>query len=131
MYACYLIKLLMWYNYSGLAVAVPGPVPNLMIIPDSIRHMENMRNITLSWGEPFNNFDPITNYTVTCSGPQCPQDFTTADNATRSYNLTNLSSADNYTFTVVASNSLGDGKPAVLMIAPLSGAVLYCNNYVM
>ena len=114
----------MWYNNVLLTVAVPGQVPNFMVILNSIRQMGNMYNLTLSWGEPFNNFDQITNYTVTCSGPQCPQDFTTADNATRSYNLINLSSADNYTFTVVASNSLGDGKPAVLMIAPLSGAIL-------
>ena len=84
-----------------------------------------MFNITLSWGEPFNNFDPIMNYTVSCSGDvQCPSTFTTADNTTRSYTVTNLNSAVSYTFTVVASNSLGSGQPATYTTTPLSG--IYC-----
>ena len=87
----------------------------------------NILNITLSWGEPFNNFDPIRNYTVTCSGDtQCPLNFTTADNTTRSYNVYNLNATITYSFTVVATNSLGSGEPTVFMTAPLTGTV-HCN----
>ena len=76
-----------------------------------------MVNITLSWGEPFNNFDPIINYTVMCSGDdQCPEDVTTTDNTTRSYIIANLTSMTTYTFSVVATNSIDSGEAGVLMI---------------
>ena len=81
---------------------------------DSMTVDGNMFNLTLSWGEPFNNFDPIVNYAVSCYGDvQCFSNFTTPDNSTRSYIVTNLNSAISYTFAVVASNSLGSGEPAI------------------
>ena len=81
-----------------------------------------MYNLTLSWGEPFNNFDPIVNYSVTCSGDaQCPQPFTTPDNITRSYDVYNLNATLTYTFTVVATNSIGSGELAIFMTTILSG----------
>ena len=71
--------------------------------------------LTLSWGEPFNNFDPIVNYTVSCSGDDtCPPNFTTTDNTTRSYTITNSTPMTNYTFSVVATNSIGSGEAGVL-----------------
>ena len=74
----------------------------------------NNVTLTLSWGEPFNNFDPIVNYTVSCSGDNtCPQIFTT-DNTIRSYTITNLTTMTNYTFSVVATNSIGSGEAGVL-----------------
>ena len=82
----------------------------------------NLLNITLSWEEPFNNFDPITNYTVACSGDdQCPPPFTTPDNTTRSYDVYNLNATTIYTFTVVATNSLGSGELAIFMTTLPSG----------
>ena len=82
----------------------------------------NMYNLTLSWGEPFNNFDPIMNYTVSCSGDvTCPPNYTTADNITRSHNVSNLNATIVYNFTVVATNSLGSGEPAMFLTAPLTG----------
>ena len=73
--------------------------------------------LTLSWGEPFNNLDPIVNYTVSCSGDvTCPPNFTTTDNTTRSYNITNLSPMTTYTFSVIATNSIGSGKAGIMMI---------------
>ena len=73
--------------------------------------------LTLSWGKPFNNFDPIVNYTVSCSGNvTCPPNFTTTDNITRSYIITNLIPMTNYTFSVVATNSIGSGEAGVVMI---------------
>ena len=74
-------------------------------------------SLTLSWGEPFNNFDPIVNYTVSCSGDvACPPNFTTTDNTTRSYTIANLTTMTNYTFSVVATNSIGSGEAGVVMI---------------
>ena len=73
--------------------------------------------LTLSWREPFNNFDPIVNYTVSCSGDvTCPPNFTTTDNTTRSYTNANLTTMTNYTFSVVATNSIGNGEAGVVMI---------------
>ena len=76
----------------------------------------------LSWIEPFNNLDPIVNYTVSCSGDvTCPPNFTTTDNTTRSYTITNLTPMTNYVFLVVATNSIGTGLGGALMITTPSG----------
>ena len=77
----------------------------------------NNVTLTLSWGEPFNNLDPIVNYTVSCSGDvTCPPNFTTTDNTTRSYTITNLTTMTNYILSVVATNSIGSGEAGVVMI---------------
>ena len=77
----------------------------------------NSVTLTLSWGEPFNNLDPIVNYTVSCSGDvTCPPNFTTTDNTTRSYTVTNLTSNGYYVFSVVATNSIGSGEAGVVTI---------------
>ena len=71
----------------------------------------------MSWEEPFNNLDPIVSYTVSCSGDDtCPPNFTTTDNTTRSYTITNLTPITNYTFSVVATNSIGSGEAGVVNI---------------
>ena len=88
--------------------------PNVMI---DINTYKNNITLTLSWGEPFNNLDPIVNYTVSCSGDvTCPLNFTTTDNTTRSYIITNLTPMTNYTFSVVATNSIGSGEAGVVVI---------------
>ena len=87
----------------------------------------NIVTLTLSWGEPFNNFDPIVNYTVSCSGDvTCPPNVTTTDNTTRSYTITNLTSMTNYTFSVVATNSISSGEAGVLEYTT-SGKVTVCS----
>ena len=88
-----------------------------MVITDSITLINDIITLTLSWEEPFNNFDPIMNYTVSCLGDAtCPENFTTTDNTTRSYNITNLTPLNNYTFSVVATNSINSGEAGVVMI---------------
>ena len=78
---------------------------------------ENNVTLTLSWGEPFNNLDSIVSYTVSCSGDDtCPPNFTTTDSTAKSYTITNLISMTNYTFSVVATNSIGSGEAGVVMI---------------
>ena len=91
-------------------------VPNITV-DDNIRINGNIVTITLSWGEPFYNLDPIVNYTVSCSSDvTCPPIFTTTDNTTRSYIITNLTTMTTYTFSVVATNSIGSGEAGVVMI---------------
>ena len=93
---------------------VPGKIPDL--------YFTNSTNggtveFTLNWGEPFNNLDPIVNYTVSCSGDDaCPPNFTITDNTTRSYTITNLTTMTTYTFSVVATNSIGSGEAGVVML---------------
>ena len=103
-------------------------VPNVMV---DINTYGNNITLTLSWGEPFNNFDPIVNYTVSCSGNvTCPPNFTTTDNTTRSYTITtNLTAMTNYTFSVVATNSIGSGEAGVVMITT-PGKVMNICTYV-
>ena len=92
-------------------------VPNVTVVHNSININGNNVTLTLSWGEPFNNLDPIVNYTVSCSGDvTCPPNFTTTDNTTRNYTITNLTPMTNYTFSVVATNSIGNGEAIVVMI---------------
>ena len=72
----------------------------------------NNFTLTLSWDEPFNNFDPIVNYILSCSGDNsCPA---TIIVTTRSYTITNLTPMTNYTFSVVATNSIGSGEAGVV-----------------
>ena len=96
------------YNY--LITGVPKIVPNVMVSTNGSND-----TLTLSWGEPCNYHDPIVNYTVSCSGDVCPLNFTTTDNTTRSYTITNLTPMTNYTFSVVATNSIGSGEAGVVM----------------
>ena len=101
---------------SGIPKTVPDVTAIAIINTNDITR--KAISISLSWGEPFNNFDPIVNYTVSCSGGvTCPPNFTTTDNTTRSYTITNLATVTNYTFSVVATNSIGSGEAGVVMIS--------------
>ena len=98
-----------------LHTAAPDQVTGVMVITNSITINDDTVTLTLSWGEPFNNFDPIMDYTVSCSGDiSCPPDFTTTNSTTRSYTITNLNQMSNYTFSVVATNSVGSGEAGVM-----------------
>ena len=89
-------------------------VPGVKVADDTINIASTIVNLTLCWKEPFNNFDPIVNYTVSCSGDAtCPSSFTTIDNNTRNY-ITDLTTMTTYTFSVVATNSMGSGEAGVL-----------------
>ena len=99
---------------------VPEMVPNVTVNDNTIKINRNNIALTLSWGEPFNNLDPIVNYTVSCSGDvTCPP--ATTDNTTRSYTITNLTPMTRYTFSVVATNSIGSGEAGVVMITTPQG----------
>ena len=105
-------------------------VPNVTVDDNTININGSNVTLTLSWGEPFNNFDPIVNYTVSCSGDvTCPPNFTTTDITTRSYTITNLTPLTNYTFSVVATNSIGSGEAGAVMITT-PGEVMNVCTYV-
>ena len=92
-------------------------VPSVKVVHSTIIVVGNSVNLTLSWGEPFNNFYPIVNYSysVSCSGHvTCPPNFTTTDNTTRSFVITNLIPVTNYIFSVLATNTFGRGEAGVL-----------------
>ena len=101
-------------NYSNIT-GIPAMVPGVTVDNNTININGNNITLTLSWGEPFNNLDPIVNYTVSCSG-NVPCPLTTTDNTTRSYTITNLTAMTDYTFSVVATNSIGSGEAGVVMI---------------
>ena len=88
-------------------------VPNVAIPDNTININGNIVTLTLNWGEPFNNLDPIVNYTVSCSGDvTCPPNFTITKNLII---ITNLTTMTTYTFSVVATNSIGSGEAGVVM----------------
>ena len=98
-------------------IGAPNQVPGVAVDVDTVTLDGNNVTLTLSWGEPFNNFDPIVSYTVSCSGDvTCPPNFTTTDNTTRSYTITNLTPMTNYIFSVVATNSIGSGEAGELNV---------------
>ena len=102
-------------------------VPRVTVDDNTININGNNVTLTLSWGEPFNNLDPIVNYTVSCSGDiTCPP--ATTDNTTRSYTITNLTPMTNYTFSVVATNSIGSGEAGVVMITT-PGEAMYVHYH--
>ena len=99
-------------------------VPGVTVDDNTINVNGNNVTLTLNWGESFNNLNPIVNYTVSCSGDvTCPQNFTTTDNTTRSYAIINLIPMTNYTFSVVATNSIGSGGAGVVMITTPPGEI--------
>ena len=98
-----------------MIIGVPAVVPGVKVDIRSVSIDMNIVTLTLSWGEPFNNFHPIVNYTVSCSRDvTCPSSFTTTDNTTRSYTIINLILKTTYTFSVVATNFYGSGEAGVL-----------------
>ena len=102
-------------------IGVPAEVPDVTVV---LNANKNKSAHILSWEEPFNNFNPIVNYTVSCSGDvTCPPNFTTIDNTTRNHTITNLAPVTNYTFSVVATNSVGSGKAGLLMVFIFQGEI--------
>ena len=95
----------------------PEMVPDVIVDDNTIGINGNTVFLTLSWEEPFNNFDPIVNYIVSCSGNiTCPINPITTDNTTRSYTIANLTTMTAYTFTVVATNSFGSGEVGIVNV---------------
>ena len=101
---------------------VPGRVPGIRL--GDVNVNGDVVTFILSWEEPFNYLDPIVNYTVSCSGDvTCPPSFTTTDNTTRSYTITDMVPMTTYIFSVVATNSIGSGEAGREMITTPSAGM--------
>ena len=125
MYSMYVL-----YLYQLIITGVPAMVPNVTVDVNIFNINRNNVTLTLSWGEPFSNHDPIMSYTVSCSGDNtCPPNFTTTDSTTRSHTITNLTTMTNYTFSVVATNSIGSGEAGVVMITTPGRNKVYLRMY--
>ena len=98
--------------YKLFIAGVPAMVPNVTVDISFING--SIVRLKLIWERPFNNLDPIMNYTVSCSGDDaCPPNFTTTEIRIIIPNLTPMTT---YTFSVVATNSIGSGEAGVVMI---------------
>ena len=107
----------LWITFIG----VPAMVPNVTIDYNTINVSANSVILILSWGEPFNNLDPIVNYTVLCSGDDaCHENFTTTDDAIV---ITNLTRNTYYEFSVRATNSIGSGEAGVANVTTPSEGI--------
>ena len=101
---------------------VPVKVSDLYVT--NITNGNNV-NFTLRWGEPFNNLDPIIMYHVSCSGDApCPQSYNTTNNHTRSHTFTGFTPKSYYTFSVVATNSIGSGEAGVVMVGKIINTII-------
>ena len=97
-------------------------VPGVTVDDNTISINGNNVTLTLSWGEPFDNLDHIMNYIVSCSGDvTCPPDFIIIKTT---YTITNLIPMTTYTFSVVATNSIGRGEAGVVMITTPQGDII-------
>ena len=100
-------------------------VPGVKVNQNTFKNYRNNITLTLSWGKPFNNLYPILSYTVSYSSDvTCPPNFTKTDITTRSCTITNLSPKTKYTFSVVATNSIGSGKAGILDYT-IPGEIIY------
>ena len=92
-------------------------VGNVMIALNTVNISDNNNvRFTLNWDKPFDNFDPIVNYTITinCNDSSCPVTFNvTATSANVSF-ITDLSIMTS--LSVTASNTVGTSNPTTIVI---------------
>jgi len=108
-------------------VGVPGPVANLQY--STMMLAEANVSLSLTWEEPFSNFNPIDHYTVSgCTRTdsvigitKCPNFtvFSTIDVAVTNFHINGLPSNARYTFMVTAANSLGDGMAVSIRVSTM------------
>ncbi|WP_263457803.1 fibronectin type III domain-containing protein [Nocardioides ochotonae] len=84
----------------------PAGIPTAVTTPTAVRGNQSS---VVSWAPATGNGSPITSYTVLAT----PGDHTaTVDAATRTTTITGLSNGTAYTFTVTATNAIGDSIPS-------------------
>ena len=102
-------------------------VGNVMIDVHTIITNNNNVSFTVNWDEPFANFDPIMNYTITvnCSDASCPVMSTITTTSASVNFITDLSMMT--PLSVTASNTIVTSDPTIVVIA---GKLLYFCTYV-
>ena len=101
--------------YVRISTAAPASVTNIMIDIDTVNIDSNV-SFTLNWDEPFDNFDPIVNYTITinCNDASCPVMFTVTTTSAIVSFITDLSIMT--PLSVTATNTIGTSDPATIII---------------
>ena len=96
--------------------AAPDMVGNVMIDLNTVNVDNNNVSFTLNWTEPFANFDPVVNYTITinCTDAQCPAMFTVTTTSASVNFINDLSMMT--PLSVTASNTVGTSDPATITI---------------
>jgi len=108
---------------SALNVSVSNSVPG---IPSGVTATPGNESIVLSWSVPPNGGSTITSYTVTYISQSPPA--LTIIVLTNSATITGLTNGTSYSFTILATNSIGNSgstnpitaTPAIVPTAPLS-----------
>lgn len=79
---------------------------------------------TVTWTAPFNGGDPITGYTITTTGTGAPGPVTVGN--VLSTVITGLTNGDAYTFTVYATNAIGNSSASASSnsVTPMSPPTL-------
>ena len=114
--------MLKWLKCPFISAAAPANITNVIINLDSVNVVnvdddgDNV-SFTLSWNEPFANFDPIVNYTVTidCTNiTGCPAVFiVTAPRASVNF-ISDLSIMTS--IQVTANNTVGESNATTIVI---------------
>jgi len=100
---------------------VPGvTLSSISAIPQPPAGPTTQVNFTLNWDEPFDNFDPILNYTIitNCSDASCPLTYVTSSDVTTldvSYDIP--ITAVNYTISITANNTVGTSNVTTRILA--------------
>ena len=110
------------YVYTHLYTGHPAMVGNIMIDINTVSIDNNNVSFMLNWDEPFDNFDPMVNYTITinCNDASCPVMFTVTTTSASVSFITDLSMMT--PLSVTASNTIGTSEPTTISIA---GKLLY------
>jgi len=88
--------------------AADATIANVPDAPTGVGGISNDGAVTVNWTAPANNGSAITGYTVTASGVGAQ----TCTTATTSCQVTGLTNGTPYTFTVVATNAMGNSAPS-------------------
>ena len=110
--ATYYVHSLNYVFFCAYPAGAPEKVPDINV------YRAKSGSVNVTWGEPLNNFDPITNYNVECQtddGTSCGG-VNVSVNATKYYLFDDLKATINYNFSIKAINSIGIGEAGVKRI---------------
>ena len=115
-----------------ISTAAPANITNVVIDLDSVSVDDDNVSFTLSWNEPFANFDPIVNYVVTifCTNiTGCLAEFIVTTTTTADVNfITDLSIMTS--IQVTANNTIGQSNAITIVIIGKFVVSLYSGAYI-
>ena len=124
-------------NYSFSYVAgdttvntVPGPTPTAPSAPTGATAVPGDGQTVVSWLAPNNGGDPIISYTVTPYVGAVAQTPDTFVSTATSQTVTGLTDGTAYTFTVIATNTVGPSAPSATSsaVTPLAPSLTIVNG---